>query len=31
MAPGWEALPLPDGAAPGRYFIWRRSANHSSA
>jgi hypothetical protein len=31
MAPGWEALPLPDGVAPGRYFIWRRSANHSSA
>jgi len=31
MAPDWEALPLPDGVAPGRYFIWRRSANHSSA
>lgn len=31
MKPGWEALRLPDGVAPGRYFIWRRSANHSSA
>ena len=31
MAPGWEALALPNGVAPGRYFIWRRSANHSSA
>ena len=31
MNPGWEALPLPEGVAPGRYFIWRRSANHSSA
>ena len=31
MDPKWEALPLPDGLAPGRYFIWRRSANHSSA
>jgi len=31
MQPRWEALPLPDGVPPGRYFIWRRSANHSSA
>jgi hypothetical protein len=31
MRPGWQALPLPRGVAAGRYFIWRRSANHSSA
>ena len=31
MSPPWEALPLPAGVAPGRYFIWRRSANHSPA
>lgn len=31
MKPRWEALPLPAGVAPGRYFIWRRSANHSPA
>jgi hypothetical protein len=31
MDPDWESLPLPDGVAPRRYFIWRRSANHSSA
>jgi len=31
MKPRWEALPLPPGVAPGRYFIWRRSANHSPA
>jgi hypothetical protein len=31
MAPGWEALALPESVPPGRYFIWRRSANHSSA
>lgn len=26
MQPGWEALPLPEGVAPGRYFIWRYAA-----
>ena len=31
MKPPWEALPLPAGVAPGRYFIWRCSANHSPA
>lgn len=31
MQPRWESLPLPKGVPPGRYFIWRRSANHSSA
>ena len=31
LQPAWRALPLPDGVAPGRYFIWRRSANHSPA
>jgi hypothetical protein len=31
MKPPWEALPLPVGVAPGRYFIWRCSANHSPA
>ena len=31
MAAGWKLLPLPPGVAEGRYFIWRRSANHSSA
>jgi hypothetical protein len=31
MAPGWTALPLPQGVAPGRYFIWRCSSNHSPA
>lgn len=31
MKPRWEALPLPADVAPGRYFIWRRSANHSPA
>lgn len=31
MRPPWAALPLPPGVAPGRYFIWRRSANHSPA
>ena len=27
----WRAIPLPEGVPAGRYFIWRRSANHSSA
>lgn len=31
MQPPWTSVPLPSGVAPGRYFIWRRSANHSSA
>lgn len=31
MKPPWDALPLPPGVAPGRYFIWRRSANPSRA
>ena len=31
MKPAWDALPLPHGVAAGRYFIWRRSANHSWA
>lgn len=31
MRPPWDPVPLPPGVAPGRYFIWRRSANHSSA
>jgi hypothetical protein len=31
MKPRWQALPLPPGVAARRYFIWRRSANHSSA
>ncbi|MGH8721835.1 MAG: class I SAM-dependent methyltransferase [Burkholderiales bacterium] len=31
MQPRWQGVPLPEGVAPGRYFIWRRSANHSSA
>jgi hypothetical protein len=31
MQPPWAPVPLPPGVAPGRYFIWRRSANHSSA
>lgn len=31
MQPRWEPLPLPAGVPAGRYFIWRRSANHSSA
>lgn len=31
MAPKWTALPLPEGVAPGRYFIWRCSSNHSPA
>jgi hypothetical protein len=26
MKPPWQALPLPDGVAPGRYFIWRYAA-----
>jgi hypothetical protein len=33
MAPAWDwdPVPLPGGVGPGRYFIWRRSANHSAA
>ena len=31
MAPRWAVLPLPAGVAPGRYFIWRCSSNHSPA
>jgi hypothetical protein len=26
MKPQWQVLPLPDGVAPGRYFIWRYAA-----
>jgi hypothetical protein len=26
MKPPWQVLPLPDGVAPGRYFIWRYAA-----
>jgi hypothetical protein len=31
MQPRWEPVPLPGGVPSARYFIWRRSANHSSA
>ena len=27
----WSSIDLPEGVPLGRYFIWRRSANHSSA
>lgn len=30
MRPPWDPLPLPPDVAPGRYFIWRRSANHTA-
>ena len=31
MHPDWNPLPLPQGIPAGRYFIWRRSSNHSPA
>lgn len=31
MKPSWDPVSLPPRVAPGRYFIWRRSANQSSA